>query len=63
VALCIYETALITLAKSDGTLKDFTFIAESGASSNMFAVGICKGKSIKGKELLLTFRDVLLVND
>jgi hypothetical protein len=32
MALCIYETALIAHAKSDGLLLSYTFIADSGAS-------------------------------
>jgi hypothetical protein len=35
MALCIYETALIAHAKSDGLLHNYTFIADSGDSSHM----------------------------
>jgi hypothetical protein len=35
MALCIYETALIAHAKSDGFLQSYTFITDSGASSHM----------------------------
>jgi hypothetical protein len=35
MASCIFETALIAHAKSDGLLKSYNFIADSGASSHM----------------------------
>ena len=35
MALCIYETALVAHAKTEGLLQDYTFIADSGASSHM----------------------------
>jgi hypothetical protein len=35
MAFCIYETALIAKAKTDGILTDYTFITDSGASSHM----------------------------
>jgi hypothetical protein len=35
MALCIYETALIAYAKSDGLLQSYTLIADSGALSHM----------------------------
>jgi hypothetical protein len=34
-ALCVYESALIARAKVDGVLTEYTFIADTGASSHM----------------------------
>jgi hypothetical protein len=33
--MCFIETALLVAAKLDGKLNDFTFVADTGASSHM----------------------------